>query len=120
MTLERQCWANAQYSRKECVQVVGSPRQVDGKHLEAKVMSIFQKVGCTIAPEFIDDRHRIVFSAVIVIPKYFLNIIRNVDLKVTETLLYGDSSSDDTNKTLIMNATMEFLIASKRFDMSLV
>ena len=58
----------------------------------------------------------------------FLNIIRKIDrnilnrndLKVTETLLYGDSSLDDTNNTLIMNATMEFLFASKRFDMALV
>ena len=58
-TLERQCWANAQYSRKECVEVVGIPRQVDDKHLEAKVLSIFQKVGCTIAPEFTDDCHRL-------------------------------------------------------------
>ena len=57
VTLERQCWANAQYSRKECVEVVGIPRQVDDKHLEAKVLSIFQKFGCTIAPEFIDDCH---------------------------------------------------------------
>ena len=53
----------------------------------------------------------------------FLNIIRNADknildksdLKVTETLLYGDSSSDNTNNTLIMNAIMELLITSKRF-----
>ena len=58
----------------------------------------------------------------------FLNIIRNIDrnilnkndLKVTETLLYGDSSLDDTNNTLIMNATMEFLFASKRLDVPLV
>ena len=58
----------------------------------------------------------------------FLNIIRNIDrnilnkndLKVTETLLYGDSSLDDTNNTLIMNATMEFLFPSKRFDVPLV
>ena len=58
----------------------------------------------------------------------FLNIIRNIDsnilskndLKVTETLLYGGSSYDDTKKTLIMNATMEFLFASKRFDVPLV
>ena len=59
MTLERQYWANAQYSRKECVEVISIPRQVDDKHLEAKVLSIFQKVGCTIAPEFIDDCHRL-------------------------------------------------------------
>ena len=58
----------------------------------------------------------------------FLDVIRNIDknilgkndLKVTGTLLYGDSSSDDTNNTLIMNATMEFLIASKKFDLPLV
>ena len=58
----------------------------------------------------------------------FLNIIRNIDskilskndLKVTETLLYGDSSYDHTKNTLIMNATMEFLFASKRFDVPLV
>ena len=41
-------------------------------------------------------------------------------MEVTETLLYGDSSYDDTNNTLIMNATMEFLFASKRFDVPLV
>ena len=35
------------------------PRQADDKHLEAKVLSIFQKFGCTIAPEFIDDCHRL-------------------------------------------------------------
>ena len=47
----------------------------------------------------------------------FLNIIKNIDrnilnkndLKVTETLLYGDSSLNDTNNAFIMNATMEFL-----------
>ena len=58
----------------------------------------------------------------------FLNIVRNIDrnilqkndLKVTETLLYGESSSDVTNNTVIMNATMKFLIAFKRFDMPLV
>ena len=55
----------------------------------------------------------------------FLNIIRNIDrnilhkndLKVMEIFFYGDSSSDDTNNIRIMNGTMEFLIASKRFDM---
>ena len=34
VTLKRQCWANAQYSRKECVEMVGIPHQVDDKHLE--------------------------------------------------------------------------------------
>ena len=55
----------------------------------------------------------------------FLNIFRNIDrnilykndLEVTETLLYGEHN---TNNTLIMNTTMEFLIASKGSDVSLV
>ena len=58
----------------------------------------------------------------------FLNSIRNIDsnnltkndLKVMETLFYGDSSYVDTNNTLIMNATMEFLFAFKRYDVPLV
>ena len=58
----------------------------------------------------------------------FLNIISNIhrsslnknDLKVTKSLLYGDSSLGDTNNTLVMNASMELLVASKRFDVPLV
>ena len=57
VTVECQCWANAQYSRRECLEVAGIPRQVDDKNLETKVLSIFQKIGCTIDPTFIDDCH---------------------------------------------------------------
>ena len=57
--LERHCWVNAQYSRNECVEVVGIPCQVDDKHLKEKLLSIFQKVGCTIAAKFIDDCHQL-------------------------------------------------------------
>ena len=38
--------------------MVSIPRQVDDKDLEAKALLIFQKVDCTIAPEFNDDCHR--------------------------------------------------------------
>ena len=70
VTLERQCWTNAQYSRKKCVEVVDIPCQVDDKHLEAKVLSIFEKVGCNITPEFIDDCHRIGKNNNLVIVKF--------------------------------------------------
>ena len=50
---------NSQYSRRECLEVAGIPWQVDDKNLETKVLSIFQKIGCTIDPSFIDDCHRI-------------------------------------------------------------
>ena len=58
-TLERQRWGNAQYSRKECLEVVGIPRQVDDNLLETKVLPIFEKVGCIIDPGFVDDCHRL-------------------------------------------------------------
>ena len=38
VTFERQCWEYAEYSRKEDIEVVCIPRQVDEKHLEAKVL----------------------------------------------------------------------------------
>ena len=47
-TLERQYWANAQYSRRECLEVVAMPRQVDDNQLETKVLSIFEKVAKSI------------------------------------------------------------------------
>ena len=50
--------------------MVGIPRQVDDKHLEAKVLSFFQKVGCIIAPKFIDDCHRLVKNDDQVIVKF--------------------------------------------------
>ena len=57
VTMERQCQANAQYSRRECLGVVVIPQQVDDKNLETKVLSIFQKIGCIIDPNFIDNCH---------------------------------------------------------------
>ena len=59
LTIECQCWASAQYSRRECLEVVRIPRQVDDKNLETKVLSIVQNVGSTIDPTFIDDCHRL-------------------------------------------------------------
>ena len=46
--LKRQCWANAQYSRRECLEIVGIPRSVDDNSLEEKVIQVFEKVGCNI------------------------------------------------------------------------
>ena len=58
----------------------------------------------------------------------FLDIIGSIDRKiltrdycqVTEILLYGDGHLNNITNTLIFNATIDFLIATKRFDMSLL
>ena len=69
VTVERQCWTNAQYSKRECLEVAGIPRQVDEKNLEKKVLSSF-KIGCTSDPTYIDDYHRLGKTNDIVIVKF--------------------------------------------------
>ena len=39
--------------------MVEKPQQIDDENSETKVLSIFQKIGCTIDPTFIDDWHRL-------------------------------------------------------------
>ena len=42
---ERQCWANAQYSRRECVEVIGIPKTVESKDLEHTICKVFNSIG---------------------------------------------------------------------------
>ena len=44
--MERQCWANAQYSKRECLEVACIPRDVSNENVESKVLEVFGKVGC--------------------------------------------------------------------------
>ena len=50
------------------------------------------------------------------------NILTRSDSQVTETLwyYYGDSNSNNITNTLILNAKIDFVIATKRFDVSLL
>ena len=58
----------------------------------------------------------------------FLNTIRNInrnifdksDMQIIETLLFGESSLDGESNTLILNATIDFLFVTKRFDVNLL
>ena len=56
---ERQCWANAQYSRRECLEVAGIPRDVSNENLEWKILEVFSKVGCEIFSRDIEACHRL-------------------------------------------------------------
>ena len=59
VSMERQCWANAQYSRRECLELVSVPHSVSDGDLEEKVLKIFEKVGCPIEGNHIEACHRI-------------------------------------------------------------
>ena len=45
INMERQYWANAQYSRRECVEVAGIPQSVPANDLEKTFSKILEKVG---------------------------------------------------------------------------
>ena len=57
--MERQCWANAEQYRRECLELVGVPRSSSDGDLEDKVLKIFEKDGCPIEGNNIEDCHRI-------------------------------------------------------------
>ena len=57
--MERQCWKNSQYSKRECFEVVGIPRDVSSENLESKVLEVFSKVDCEILSRDIEVCHRL-------------------------------------------------------------
>ena len=57
--LQRQCWANAQYSRTECLEITGIPQNIEHNQLEDKVIQVLNKVGCNIISDNVEARHRI-------------------------------------------------------------
>ena len=59
ISTERQCWANAQYPRRECIEVAGIPSSVSDDNLKNKVLKIFDKLGVPINPNNIEACHRI-------------------------------------------------------------
>ena len=64
--LERQCWENAQYSRRECLEIVGIPSNVSNQNLENKVIEVFSKVGCNITNEIL--KHAIALIKIVTEP----------------------------------------------------
>ena len=57
--LGRQCWANAQYSRRDWLEVPGITEPVKQNELEDKVLRIFKKVGCDTPSDKIEACHRV-------------------------------------------------------------
>ena len=57
--MEGQRWANATYSKGECLDIVVIPKEVEQKDLEGKVMPALKRVGCEIDPGNIADCHQL-------------------------------------------------------------
>ena len=58
VSIERQCWANAQYSRCACLELVGVPGSVSDRDSEEKVLKIFEKVSCPVEGNNIEACHQ--------------------------------------------------------------
>ena len=56
-TLERQCWANNQYSRRECLEISGIPENIENKDLQNLTLQIFEKIHISVDPENVEDCH---------------------------------------------------------------
>ena len=69
--MERQCWENAQYSRRECFDIMSIPREVSGEVLEEKVLKIFKKLCCDISPDRTEAFHCVGRTTDIVIIKFY-------------------------------------------------
>ena len=59
VNMERQCWTNAQYSKRKCLEVVGIPKEVERKDFESKVLSVPEKVDSKIDPDNFEDCHQL-------------------------------------------------------------
>ena len=57
--MERQCWANVQYFKRECLEVVSILDSVQNNELEDKVLTIFKKTGSEVSPRGIEGCHRL-------------------------------------------------------------
>ena len=55
--IQRQCWANAQHFRSECVEIVGIPTSVPDKELEETFCKIVDRVGAKIDDSDIESCH---------------------------------------------------------------
>ena len=55
--IERVSWATAQYSRKECIEIVGLPTDIGDKNLEDIVTDLTSKIGCEVSKENIEACH---------------------------------------------------------------
>ena len=57
--MERQCWANAHYSRRECIKMVGVSDSVNKNELEDQVLTVLQKIGCELSPRDLEVCHHL-------------------------------------------------------------
>ena len=57
--LERQCWRNAPYNGRECVEIMGKLSSIDYSRLKQTVCKVLQHIGVEISKGGIESCHRL-------------------------------------------------------------
>lgn len=57
--VEEESWSNKQYSRRECLEIVGISETVINRFLEESALNIFEELDVSIAPSEIETCHRV-------------------------------------------------------------
>ena len=59
MTMARQCYANKQYSWRECIEILGIPAILANNCLKSKVFEILKEITVPITPSLVEDCHHL-------------------------------------------------------------
>ena len=57
--MERKCWENKQYSRRECIEISGISQSIEQLDLEKTVLHVFDKIDAPAHPQNIEASHRL-------------------------------------------------------------
>ena len=57
--LERKCWENDQYSRRQCIEISGIPQSIEQIDLERTLLNVFDKIDAPVDPQNIGACHRL-------------------------------------------------------------
>ena len=57
LTLQRQCWNNTQYSRRETLEISGIPENIGDDEIEGKVLTVLSKLDVNIDPANVEACH---------------------------------------------------------------
>ena len=57
--LERKCWKNEHYSRRECIEISGISQSIEQIDLERTLLNVFDKIDAPVDPQYIEACHRL-------------------------------------------------------------
>ena len=56
-SLERQCWANNQYTRRECLEITGLPENTENRNLEDLTLKVLSEIVVHVDSRNVEDCH---------------------------------------------------------------